>query len=616
MRITNLRLQNFRSHRDTSFEFARVNIIRGRNGAGKSSIAMALEQLLTGKCDITDQAGRGAQALISSGAVELLIEATLAKPPHTLLPMSYRRNITSGQLVIGPHAGTSAFEWLEANLVPISVLSSVLNAHRFLGMNAKEQKALLAGALAADPVPIDPEIRALHAEIAAGFPMQEAVVSAEHVDRLYDWHFKQRTNTNREIKSLGELAAPEEPQEKHSLAEVRTMITELQKQRDHKYQERLTMLAGHKGKVDRLAAAKAQKALYEADLLESDQLEQCRKDAKNSGKVTKLKEDIARRQLDLDELRREFERVRNCKQEEACPTCGQAIPGKDEIDDGWLEKVQTSIAVQTAELTEKQAELRKLPDPSVAQEKIDRHQLAMSPYNKAEMTISEIGELGDAPNVSDLDAEIVELDRRISAGNSVADEVSKYEGARAQHQRQVEKVNKLNNLSAGLDRLVEYFSDRGGLKAKLINGKLPAFRDRINQVLYRFGFECEFELDPYVLSVIQLDSNGGMLTKPLALQQLSESEQYRFSIAFSIALAETTGVNLVVIDRSDMLSADARSELAGILMESSLDQAFVLCSSEPAPTPEIPDVKFFYIENRDGSTELAGCVEEEAHANQ
>jgi hypothetical protein len=295
MRITNLRLQNFRSHRDTSFEFARVNIIRGRNGAGKSSIAMALEQLLTGKCDITDQAGRGAQALISSGAVELLIEATLAKPPHTLLPMSYRRNITSGQLVIGPHAGTSAFEWLEANLVPISVLSSVLNAHRFLGMNAKEQKALLAGALAADPVPIDPEIRALHAEIAAGFPMQEAVVSAEHVDRLYDWHFKQRTNTNREIKSLGELAAPEEPQEKHSLAEVRAMITELQKQRDQKYQERLTMLAGHKGKVDRLAAAKAQKALYEADLLESDQLELCRKDAKNSGKVIKLKEDIARR---------------------------------------------------------------------------------------------------------------------------------------------------------------------------------------------------------------------------------------------------------------------------------------------------------------------------------
>jgi hypothetical protein len=104
-------------------------------------------------------------------------------------------------------------------------------------------------------------------------------------------------------------------------------------------------------------------------------------------------------------------------------------------------------------------------------------------------------------------------------------------------------------------------------------------------VLYRFGFECEFELDPYVLSVIQLDPKGGMLTKPLALQQLSESEQYRFSIAFSIALAETTGVNLVVIDRSDMLSADARSELAGILMESSLDQAFVLCT---APSPHRP----------------------------
>ncbi len=78
MRITSLSLKNFRCHAETALELDRFNFIRGPNGCGKSSIEMALEFLFTSKCELTDAAGRGAEALIRTGAKEFEISARLA----------------------------------------------------------------------------------------------------------------------------------------------------------------------------------------------------------------------------------------------------------------------------------------------------------------------------------------------------------------------------------------------------------------------------------------------------------------------------------------------------------------------------------------------------------
>src|SRR6266849_2255809 len=77
MRILTLTLKNFRSHEDTILDLDRLNFVRGPNGSGKSSIQMGLEYLFTGRCQITDAAGRGAEALIRAGAKELEVSATL-----------------------------------------------------------------------------------------------------------------------------------------------------------------------------------------------------------------------------------------------------------------------------------------------------------------------------------------------------------------------------------------------------------------------------------------------------------------------------------------------------------------------------------------------------------
>jgi AAA domain len=75
--ILTLTLKTFRSHQETVLDLDRFNFVRGPNGCGKSSIQMALEYLFTGQCEMTDAAGRGAEALIRIGAKELEVSATL-----------------------------------------------------------------------------------------------------------------------------------------------------------------------------------------------------------------------------------------------------------------------------------------------------------------------------------------------------------------------------------------------------------------------------------------------------------------------------------------------------------------------------------------------------------
>ncbi len=69
----------------------------------------------------------------------------------------------------------------------------------------------------------------------------------------------------------------------------------------------------------------------------------------------------------------------------------------------------------------------------------------------------------------------------------------------------------------------------------------------------------------------------------LSLKYLSESEQFRFGVAFQIALAMVTGLQFVVIDRADVLGKEKRRMLTSLLLNSKFDQAIVLATSEEAP---------------------------------
>src|ERR1700722_14492694 len=133
MRINTLTLKSFRSHIETVLDFDRFNFVRGPNGSGKSSIQMALEYLFTGRCQMTDAAGRGAESLIRSGEKEFEVSVTLESGET----ISRRRTVRSQIIEInGRRVPVDAAEaFLTKQFGPADVLSAALNADRFVGMS-------------------------------------------------------------------------------------------------------------------------------------------------------------------------------------------------------------------------------------------------------------------------------------------------------------------------------------------------------------------------------------------------------------------------------------------------------------------------------------------------
>src|SRR6266436_5247530 len=156
MRILTLTLKNFRSHQKTVLDLDRFNFVRGPNGCGKSSIQLALEYLFTGQCQMTDAAGRGAEALIRAGTKELEVSASLENGETICRRRTPRSHIVelNGNRVPVDAAEAS----LKKRFGSADVLSAVLNAGRFIEMSDAEQKWLLAQVVDAGKVDIPEDI--------------------------------------------------------------------------------------------------------------------------------------------------------------------------------------------------------------------------------------------------------------------------------------------------------------------------------------------------------------------------------------------------------------------------------------------------------------------------
>jgi len=227
MRILTLTLKNFRSHQETILDLDRFNFVRGPNASGKSSIQMALEYLFTGRCEITDAAGRGAESLIRTGAKELEVSATLEGGETLCRRRTPRSHIVelNGNRVPLDAAEAS----LEKRLGSSDVLSAVLNAGRFIEMSEAEQKRLLAQVVDAGKVDIPEEIgdllRAMNAE-------QPRLTCVADIEAAYKRFYDSRTEASRDLKALGQMEKPDIPSDLPSVQEVKKKLEDLRQWRD------------------------------------------------------------------------------------------------------------------------------------------------------------------------------------------------------------------------------------------------------------------------------------------------------------------------------------------------------------------------------------------------
>ena len=183
MKIQTLTLKNFRSHRETVLALDRLNFIRGANGCGKSSIQMALEYLLTGRCQLTDGAGRGVEALIRTGEKELEVSATLESGDTICRRRSARSHVVE---INGKRIPVDTAEAiLEKRFGSADVLSAVLNADRFVEMSEAEQKRFLPHVVDAGRIEIPEQIRDALRTIGEGQPKLASIRDVEAAHKRF-----------------------------------------------------------------------------------------------------------------------------------------------------------------------------------------------------------------------------------------------------------------------------------------------------------------------------------------------------------------------------------------------------------------------------------------------
>jgi hypothetical protein len=614
MFIEKLELKNFRSHQHTTFEFERVNVIRGNHAAGKSTLALAIEFLLTNSCGVTDAAGRGADQLLMHGSDEFLVRGRIgltadAKSPGAVIARS--RNKAGGNLMI--KAGSknivskSAEGWLDEKLAPRPVLSAVLNAQRFLQMAEKDRKQLLTMALAADPVQLEPEIATALKQFEETVDLVDEgrIDDPAHAQLVYDKLYARRREVNATLRDLGALEEPERPKGMPAADETRTKMEGLRKELADLSRERATRVATHQANRERLARARQDLTELEPHLLEEGEMTLLTLQAGKKESAATLDSQITTTNYAILDGQRQ---IRELKADPGnCPTCGAARPKRDTSEQ--INHLEHKMEIATKDRDELQMKRDALGDPAAAEQKLQAHRRAVPKVAAAEKTIAELGEIEHDVDVTDIDEKIARLGERIAKGDDVLRRIHTFEGELAAYQREKKQREDLEHKVHTLEHLVNYFGPNGELRPLLMGDKLTGFAASMNEVLKRFGFFCELSLEPFSVRVTYLRGDEPETSwPPLDLGQLSESEAFRFGVAFQIALAEATGVNLVVIDRADVLLPGTQRFLNAALMDSKLDQAFVLAAKEDFSLKSAPPagVKIFDLgKDEQGHTQVA-----------
>ncbi len=287
MRIQTLTLKNFRSHEEMVLDLDRFNFVRGPNGCGKSSIQMAVEYLFTGRCELTDAAGRGAEALIRSGEKELEVSATL-QSGETIC----RRRTPRSQIIgiNGKRVPADAAETFTKQFGSADVLSAALNADHFVEMPEANQQRLLAQVLDAGKINIPGEIG--DALRAVGEEPPE-LASLSDVEAAHQRFYDLRTEAGRALKALGHMEKPAFPSDLSSVPEVRKKLEDLRQQKEGLVAQKAEAAIHWQNAQARLAKLHAEIDEASSDILSPTEEQELIQVESQRGHTEKLRQELA-----------------------------------------------------------------------------------------------------------------------------------------------------------------------------------------------------------------------------------------------------------------------------------------------------------------------------------
>lgn len=556
MKLTHITAQNYLGARAVDLPVtAPVLLVAGKNGAGKSSVQEAVRHALAGDAARVSLK-KEFRALITEGAdAGYATVATDDGECSIVLP--------SGK---GVHADDHP------------ALPFVLDPHRFAQMPADDRRQLLFGlfGLSADGEAVQASMRARGADMAkfeqvrpllrASFDAAAKEAQAKARDAKTAWKTTTGGETWGKEKAAGWAAPkPAETYDREQVKTAETLLSETDAQIEETNQQ-----------IGELRAAGKQRADAEARVSDL---------RAKAGRLPALREKLALDEAEHAEWSAKLAALPPAPGEKprtfACPCCGVALVHR--LADGALveyqadtEKADPEIEVQRKQ----QQDAVELYDRSITN---DRRDIAAAEAAAAQLKEAEKILSSTRPGYSEsAEARLTELkaDRKARAATLEA-----MCAANRLAQAADETTRKAAGYHADVLAWLQIADALApdGIPAEL----LAAALEPINDCMSVSAVDAEWAR---VEITAEMEIRQALHERPYAL--LSESEKWRADAMIGAAIAELSGLRLLVLDRFDVLDANGREDalywLDGMAQDGKIDTAllFGTLKALPAGLPE------------------------------
>jgi DNA repair exonuclease SbcCD ATPase subunit len=573
MRIDRITLAKFRCHRDRVFDFQPGgNILYGQNFQGKSSVLDAIQFALTGACRGTDEAGRGFASLTSDGS----------RPALRLE---------------SDHNGS---------LPDKSVLAAVIAPARFLDLPADRQQQIIMA-------------------LSGGFPENRWGIRS--MADLKDRH-KDAVEKRRELKRTwkGEPVRPKgEEVTEERITEARELLTSLRTRRDGLLSTISASEAISGLDVDALRSEyRALETRIEADeaehqakvkAAEADATKAAKALAKgikaDEEKAATLLAKVAEHDTAILEMERLKARIEGGLEGLATLTAGtcpvavgvachltendlmsarsSAMQGlqhvNDDLDKITAERNKLMAAVKALDLETR----RRQASNQTHQAKPAGPAGIESKRARLELLSLKIKDCLAAPLPINLPAareELAAIDTRIAKGEEI---IRNGEALRLEWKGYTIERENYEKGRAAIEQAeaeVAALAPDGALAVEAQEQARGGISQIVNQVMDTFGFDLAISTAPW-----------GILARGRDPEGLSDSERILASAAIQYALAVTTGVNLVLVDRLEALDSEHRGAILEVIMGNP-DVQWIMAFTVPSPDyfpPEIPGITWIQV---------------------
>jgi exonuclease SbcC len=594
MRLKDLRIENFRTFDHAHLTFGtHLTYLGGPNDVGKSGVLDAIQWALTGRC--RGIAGHGAGVGTLSRGGPMAVALVLETGDHRRLTVQRRWRDAAVQVHVGragddlallpTKVGTDAL--LGVLGASEAILSALSQTGAFLNLDHKDAKDLLLRVLNVQ-VPV---YGASEAPPTDGVP--SPTIAYEDALQRYDSAFQTRRDLKPVIKQL-ELAIPadldltEAPPNvaelEQALADLRTDLVSLEHdqsmtagesrgQRTALEQQRtVAVQTADAAKTALAGIANRAKDLRDKEAASAALNEEGRIDRKHLAidaartRVTALDLDLARLTGTLQALESQGGK-RTCVVSDtiACPVeasvfskevaavkkaikAGTSLRDVEAKDLAGLEATQARRTARADQMTALAREM----GPLLAHEQ--RRQSASTEVAVMAKRVTDLqAELEALPaedvRTSTENPAIPALRDRIRKGEQTIQAARDLEGHLLRAQDAQARLTKIREALQEAEALVAWYGPTGA-PARALGEALTAFAAAINAALQWWGYQVTFRAEPWTVEV-----NG----RDLAI--LATSLRHRIGIAFQLALADVTGVKVVLIDEADLLDEDGRGQL-------------------------------------------------------